>query len=210
MVVAEIVRGLYEGRFVPGQKLLENDLTQRFGVGRGSVREALRCLEAEGMVTAVLNRGAAIRVFSRSGVRDLLEVMEQMAGVAARLAAERICQPEDAAPLRKCVEAFEAGVETGSFYPLAVARYEFYGKLVALAKNRELFRLLVRNEMTVVQTQFRSAFDLAHERQDLADYKRVVDRISAGDGAGAERAIRQLFKRAATSLQRLPDSHFAG
>src|SRR5690606_34452751 len=49
-VFNEILNGLYDGRYVPGQKLIESDLTDRFKVSRGSVREALKRLAAEGVV----------------------------------------------------------------------------------------------------------------------------------------------------------------
>ncbi len=98
-IVREILRGLYRGRFVPGQKLIEADLTRDFGVSRGSVREALNRLAAEGVVTLTLHRGAYIRSLTRAEVVELLSVMEVIVGLAARTAAQRINLPGNRALL---------------------------------------------------------------------------------------------------------------
>ena len=86
-IVNEILRGLYSGRYVPGQRLIEADLTREYKVSRGSIREALKRLAAEGVVSLNLHRGAYIRLLSRSEVRELLAVIEVLTGLAARLAA---------------------------------------------------------------------------------------------------------------------------
>src|SRR6266545_7992045 len=90
IVFREILRGLYEGRFVPGQRLIEADLTREFKVSRGSVREALTRLAAEGVVSSTRHRGAYIRSLTRDEVREILRVLEIMVGLAASLAAARI------------------------------------------------------------------------------------------------------------------------
>jgi len=64
-VVDAIVSGIRLGRFVPGQKLVEADLTESIGVSRGPVREALKRLAAEGIVSLTRHRGAYIRVLTR-------------------------------------------------------------------------------------------------------------------------------------------------
>src|ERR1700722_18666908 len=75
-IASEILRGLYDGRYNAGQKLTEAALTKRFSVGRGTVREALRRLTAEGVVTWSLNRGVNIRMLSRQEAREALEAIE--------------------------------------------------------------------------------------------------------------------------------------
>ena len=74
LIFREIVQGLYNGTYVPGQRLVEVDLTQRWGVSRGTVREALNRLAAEGIVVLNRHRGAAIRVLNRAEMQDILAV----------------------------------------------------------------------------------------------------------------------------------------
>ena len=208
-VESEVVRALYDGRLVPGQKLLEADLTQKFGVGRGSVREALRRLEADGLVTAVLNRGASIRIFGRDEVRDTLDVTEHLAGLAARLAAERLQSSDEVNGLLACVRELEATYEQGNAYEGARLRFQFYVELVKLTHNKELARLIPRYDMSVVRTQFRSAFSRENDRNDIDAYRRIIDLIRKRDAAGAERSMRQQIRRVETALENMPDHYFA-
>lgn len=208
-VVSEVVRALYEGRLVAGQKLTESALTQRLGVGRGSVREALRRLEAEGLVSMSLHRGASIRHFTRDGVRDLLEVTEVMAGFSARMAAERLQRTEDAASLRETVNNLAAALESGDSYGIGRNRWQFFEELVALTSNHELPRTLPRFDHIILRNQFRAAFDLNNERKDLAQFRQVLELILVREGPGAERAMRQHIRDASLAIQRLPDHHFA-
>src|ERR1700739_4452377 len=89
-VVTAIKRGVLLGRFVPGQRLIEGDLTHNLRVSRGPVREALKRLSAEGIVSLTLHRGAYIRALHREEAKQILMVLEALTGLAANLAASRI------------------------------------------------------------------------------------------------------------------------
>ena len=208
-VAAEILRALYEGRLVPGQKLLESDITRRFAVGRGSVREALRRLETEGLVTSSLHRGASIRRLTRAEVRDLLEVNEALLGLCARFAAERLQGPSEAKSLRAAVKVLANHVDDANSYEIGRARYAFVEALVALAGNEELARLLLRLEPTIVRTQFRAAYDLRHSRLCLQTFDRVADLVEAKNGKAAELALQRYVQASSTAIQGLADHHFA-
>ena len=88
-----VMRGLYDGSFVPGQRLIAPDLMRRFGVGRGTIREVLHRLASAGVVSIVPNRGAQIRQLTRREVCDVLDVVEVLLGLAARGAAGAIAEP---------------------------------------------------------------------------------------------------------------------
>ncbi|MBV8613756.1 MAG: GntR family transcriptional regulator, partial [Acetobacteraceae bacterium] len=136
-VVSEILRGLYTGRYVPGQRLIEADLTREYKVSRGSIREALKRLAAEGVVSLNLYRGAYIRTLSRSEARDVFAVTEVLTGLAARLAAERIREGDNEALVREAV-ADVVATARGDFIEFAQARNRFYRRSVRVGGNREL------------------------------------------------------------------------
>lgn len=207
-IVAEILRGLYDGRYVAGQKLPEADLTRKFGVGRGSVREALRRLAAEGVVTVSMHRGASIRCLSRDDVRDIIEVVEYIAGLAARLAAERISRPEDAQALRAIVAAMKLLAPYPGSFEFVRVRNQFYDKMTVLSGNRELVRLLSTVQVHLVRIQFRAAYWDDFKDRGLANYERTAEAIVAGDGASAEKVFRQHVRAYGRAIEKLPDSHF--
>ena len=209
LIVAEILRGLHEGRYVPGQKLTETELTRRYGVGRGSVREALRKLESEGVVAASLHRGARVRMFTRDGARDVLEVYEHLAFLAARLAAERLGQKKDANPLREVLTEMAEQLKLGESFETARLRYRFLAEVVSLTKNQELRNLVPGRHMTVLRAQFRNVFDLRFAKEDLEHLKLVVDAIVARDPDRAEQAMRRYTQRFGIAIQQSPDIYFA-
>src|ERR1044071_1801569 len=88
-VIEAIKLGIRDARYVPAQRLVEPDLAREYGVSRGSVREALRRLAAEGFVNLERFRGASIIRMSRRQVVDLLELREVLEGFGASLAAQR-------------------------------------------------------------------------------------------------------------------------
>jgi DNA-binding GntR family transcriptional regulator len=206
-IVAGILRGLYEGQYVAGQKLTEADLTRRFSVGRGTVREALQRLAAEGLVTVSLHKGASIRALTREGVRDVLDVIEALAGLAARRAAERLERSEDERALRATMSALTALAAAGDTFEFARMRDRMYRQLAEISGNREITRLLSMVQVHLIRVQFRSAYGL-HREERLKDYKRIIEAILARDGAGAERAMRQHIRSTARAIEELPDRNF--
>ena len=84
---------ILDGQYVPGQRLIEGDLTRDLGVGRNAVREALSRLAAEGVVQLEPYRGALVTRPSLGEVEDLFAVRESLEALAAGLAAARIGLP---------------------------------------------------------------------------------------------------------------------
>lgn len=207
-IVTQIVRGLYEGQYVAGQKLVEADLTQRFGVGRSTVREAFKRLEAEGLIAVSLHKGASIRSLSRDDVRDILEVVENLTGLSARLAAERISRAGDKKMLRHVMGTLKTLAAEDSF-EFSRLRGRFYLLLAQIAGNRELVRLLPMVQVHLVRAQFRTTYGIDARKQLIDDYERVVEAIVANDVVQAERAMRQHIRNTARTIQRLPDRYFA-
>lgn len=100
-----IRRSIREGRFVPGQRLVEIDLMTQFDASQRKVRSALRRLEAEGIVSIEKNRGARVRKISRREVSCILDVLDSLSLLAVRQAAEHADNPENRALIKQSLEA---------------------------------------------------------------------------------------------------------
>ena len=207
-VAKEILRGLYAGRFVPGQKLIEADLTREFGVSRSSVREALNRLTAEGVVILTLHRGAYIRSLTRAEVVDLLSVMEVIVGLAARTAALRIHLPGHRALLDKAYAHLASFSDASDFLAYTRARNAFYRALITIGGNQELSRVLTGMQVHLVRIQFHGHQSLAADRR-LRDYTRIATTIRAANGDRAEAAARQHIRSVAEGIYALPMDAFA-
>lgn len=206
-VVDAIVRGLYTGRYAPGQRLIEADLVREYKVGRGTIREALQRLAAEGVVSLNLHRGAYVRVLSRSETRDVFAVIEALTGLAARLAAERVHDRGNTALMREAMEGVASAAD-GDYVDYVQARNRFYRRLVGIGGNRELHRILPTLHIHLLRTQFRRHGG-ATERRRIEEYARIAEAVDAADPDAAERAMRAHVRRTATLIQELPGDAFA-
>jgi DNA-binding GntR family transcriptional regulator len=188
-IVGDIIRGLYEGRYVPGQRLVEADLTQQYRASRGPVREALNWLAAHGVVSLTLQRGAQVRRLSKQEALDVLVVVEPLVGLAARLAATRIGTPKAAAMLKEALaELIRFDPSSGS-PDHAYARDRFYGTLIRIGGNQELRRIMPRVLIHLVRVQYRSALKVVDETRH-ADYREIVSEVLRARPNAAQRAAR--------------------
>ena len=209
VVYRGIVDGLYRGRYVPGQRLVEADLTRDFEVGRGSVREALSRLAAEGLVSMNLHRSATIRSLSRAETRDLVALLEVLNGFAARLAAERI---EEGANRKQMAEAYMTLADPEvqrDFLHFARARNTFYKTMVTVGANHELARLMPRTNVDLIRVQFR-AYATVDDDLRMEDYRGIYDAIAEGHGRKAETAAKNHIRRLGDAIEKLPDAAFGG
>ena len=204
MIFREIVQGLYKGSYVPGQRLVEADLTKRWNVSRGTVREALNRLAAEGIVTLSRHRGAAIRVLDRSEMRDILDVLELMIGMAARLAARRIDEGDNRERFTEVFESLQRFRGQPASFELIRARNRFYRTMAEIGGNRELQEILGRVHVHLVRVQLQALHDnLVTDR--FEDYNRVGEAVLAGDGRRAELAARRYVRNTGAVLNGVSD-----
>jgi DNA-binding GntR family transcriptional regulator len=111
--VGDVLRNaILEGRFGPGERLIERELCALTGVSRTSVREALRHLESEGLVQNIPNKGPMVADLTLDDARQIYEVREALEPLAAGLFAERGADAELddlRKAIAKLVDAFEGG-----------------------------------------------------------------------------------------------------
>ena len=133
-IAEELKRLIFSGEIQPGERLNEAALALRMGTSRGPIREAIRILTGEGLVTAVPNRGVFVRQMS---VREMLEIYELRALIFG-FAAERACEHLDEAS-RAELQTLLAGMDTACEAGDATRYYElnlgFHAKILQLCDN---------------------------------------------------------------------------
>jgi len=205
-VYRAILEGLYRGKYVAGQRLVEADLVREFKVARGSIREGLNRLAAEGVVTLSFNRGAQIRLLTRAEAMDILAVGEALIALAARLAAGKIMVADNRKVLRESFDRLLAFKAAGDSFEFARARNAFYRALVHIGGNRELARLVPGVQIHLIRTQFRE-YQSTDAR--LHDFQLIADAVLQGSAPRAASAVRRHFKSVLAAIAELPDDVFA-
>lgn len=202
-LVRDVMQGLAEGRFVPGQRLAEPDLMARYGLGRSTVREGLTRLEAAGIVRHTPHRGVQIRLLTRRAAQDVLRVTEPLLGLAARQAAEAVLAGADPTALVEAAASYDlAASEEGTAQVRARARY--YRALTALGGNVELERLLPMLQVHLIRAQIR-----AHRPAGGLARRAIVAAIVAGQPDAAASLAGAHIRALIEFLPGAPASAFA-
>src|SRR5215218_253409 len=177
------------GALRPGERLDEQGLAARFGVSRTPIREALMQLASTGLVTLQARRGAFVASLSLKEIIERFEVMAALEGACGALAARRITDEER----RELLEAHEAcareasGGSSDAYY---YANERFHHVVYAACHNAflaEEARQLHDRLKPYRRLQLRARSRVAGSP---AEHQRIVDAILAGDGAGAERLLK--------------------
>jgi GntR family transcriptional regulator, trigonelline degradation regulator len=140
--VLEALRAsIVNGRLAPGARLIERELIGMMGVSRTVIREALRQLEAEGLVDVVPNRGAIVRELTVDEARDLYAIRALLEGLAARMFVEK-ADAEEIAALGRELKATAAAYRRGDPEETIVAKNRFFDILFRGAKSETLATML--------------------------------------------------------------------
>ena len=195
-----VVEGLFEGRFVPGQRLVESELVEQFKVSRGSVREAISRLASDGIVTTGRFRGAEVRRLSIQETIDILLVVEMALGLAARLAAERLARDEQALALKSCLRTLEDLQGALDTLDGIRARNIFYRNLTQIGGNAELARILPSLRIHLVRLSYLPPVGIP-ARTRINDYRQIVRAILNRNPALAEKVARKHVSRLTELIQ---------
>ncbi|WP_153504028.1 GntR family transcriptional regulator [Cumulibacter manganitolerans] len=176
---------IVEGRIPPSERLIEQRLAAELSLSRTPIREALRRLQAEGLVESKTNRGAIVRPVSEEEIHDFYEMRCRLEAYATELAAQR-ATPElvellraDAAEFEQVVESSDATTE--SIRLVNAANKKLHGRIVEAARHPRLAQLLGQAvDAPLVFAAFRR-YDLDERRRSAQFHRMIVEAIATGE-----------------------------
>jgi DNA-binding GntR family transcriptional regulator len=204
-VVSEQIRGrILDGSLKPGERLVEDRLSAELGVSRVPVREALRGLSVEGLVTLLPRRGATVVEITPETVAELVEVRALLEGLNARLAAQRH-DPEIVAQLEDTLVRGNQAANAGTAEELAHLNAEFHERLAEASRNTVL-----SDVMRGLRERTSIAFAIngrARAREDWQEHAGILAAVIAGDAElAALLATRHVHNAAAAFASSLKKS----
>jgi DNA-binding GntR family transcriptional regulator len=175
------------GVYKPGDRLVESDLAERFGVSRTPIREALQRLETQSLLERD-GRSLIVASLDHNQMAELYVVRRELEGLAAKLAA-RHATKEEINVLREMVEADDALVDNPT--ELAKANRRFHEQIHLASHNRYLVQQLdlVPRTMALMATTSLAAEGRGEIAQ--SEHKGIVDAISARDEGQAQAALKE-------------------
>ncbi|MCV2873370.1 GntR family transcriptional regulator [Defluviimonas sp. WL0050] len=187
-----ILEAIDGGVYRPGDRLVEAELAERFGVSRTPVREALQRLETQSML-ARDGRSLIVASLDHNQLAELYVVRAELEGLAAKLAAKH-ASPEEVKVLADMVEADREFLNDPS--ALSRANRRFHKQIHLASHNRYLVQQLdlVHRSMALLATTSLAAEGRGEAA--LGEHEAIVKAIAAGDGDAAADALRSHISRA--------------
>lgn len=173
-----LVRRIVSGELEPGTRLVETRIAEEYGTSQAPVREALRELEAIGMVETKPRRGTFVRHFIQQTLRESYVVRAALEETATRLALLAGALPLDA--LAEDVAAMRSAAESGNAQATGAASVSFHRHVIDSAGNE-----LLKHAWEALQIEARTAVTLLAVEPDLAevadDHAKLLVVLGSGD-----------------------------
>jgi len=183
-----LLRRILGGHYDPGERLVELRIAEEFGTSQGPVREALRELEATGLVTNIPRRGTYVAEVMGEGLREIYTVRGALEEQATRIVTQRGgC---DLALLQREIDLMRAAAVAGNVYGMIEHSVKFHRAVMEAAKNR-----LLLNIWQSLQIETRTTITMLVEGLDLFEiaesHQPIVDAIASGNAEVAARVARE-------------------
>ncbi len=177
-------QAILTGELKPGERLMEIHLANRLGVSRTPIREAIRKLELEGLVTMIPRRGAEVAQITEKSMRDVLEVRRTLDALSVELACERISKEEEEA-LKEACDEFEKAVKTKDAKIIAKADVALHDIITAATRNQRLIQLINNLSEQMYRYRFEYIKDTSQHERIIEEHKIIYESIIKKDKEAA-------------------------
>lgn len=196
----DLRQAIVSGALLPGERLLEEELSARLGIGRAAVRTALVRLEHDGLVERERNRGARVRRVSEAEAVEILEARAALEGLAARHAA---LNADDAGvrELRRLIQEMGHLREAGDLVGVSSTNARVHAQILELSGHETAKRLSRTLASQIVRFQFRTVLLPGRPDKSYSEHTAIVEAIAARDSAAAEQAMQRHLLHVAEALR---------
>lgn len=187
MVYEELKMQILTGTIIPGTRMMEVELAKEIGVSRTPIREAIRKLEKEGLVTIEPRRGAYASQISTDDMIEILEVRQNMEGLAAFFAASRMT-PEQMVELKEVSESYNEAVKSGNMEEMIKYDTRFHRIIVESCNNKILVKMIEQLQELVLRFRY-IYYDNFRRAENMPDeHYEILHAIETGDADAARAA----------------------
>ncbi len=202
-VFSQIQDAIVKGELTAGAKISEAELTTRYGVSRGPLREALRRLEARKLLTRIPHVGVRVVELSIAELLEMYQVREVLEGMAARLAAEHVTD-EEVVGLKALLVRHQQQTElqSGKGYYQEEGDFDFHYRIVKASRNEVLMQMLC-GELYHRVRLYRYQFSVTEGRphKAFAEHSRIIEAIENRDSEMAEFLMRRHISSARKNIE---------
>ena len=195
-------QAILRGELKPGERLMEIALSQRLGVSRTPVREAIRMLEQEGLVIMIPRKGAQVAEISEKDLKDVLEVRLGLEELAVRIACQRITEDE-LEELEQAVKEFEEAMKEDNLGVLAAADVRVQEVIYGSTHNKRLVQIIsnIREQMYRYRVEYLK--DAAIYPRLIEEHHRMYDALKEKDQKQAVAYVEKHLHNQAEAVKKI-------
>lgn len=186
-------QAIIKGDLKPGERLLEIQLSEKLGVSRTPVREAIRKLELEGLVIMAPRRGASVSGITVKHLQDVLEIRRALEELAVQLACERMSD-EKLLIITKLQALLDNRKDSDDALELADIDEQFHEQIYQATNNPRLIQMLanLREQMYRYRLVYMKAKDTREKL--FNEHRNIIKAIEDNDVEAGRKAIREHIK----------------
>ncbi len=188
---------IIRGKWKPGERIIELQLSRELNCGRAKVREALRQLEQEGFVTIIPNVGTIVSELSQKDIVQIYDLMGVLEGLSLRIAT-----PFLSGETIERIEELVARVEESRKDPFLMSQhnYEFHRFLTGLSGNERLIQFMGNIRMQTYRMRLQTFYSEEQVEASIEEHRRILNAIKAKKAEEAEKIIRNHYHDAKERL----------
>ena len=189
-VAEQLRQRIFRRELEPGSWIDELKIAEEFGISRTPLREALKVLAAEGLVTMKVRRGAYVTEMSEKDLRDVYHLLSLLESDAAGVVAER-ATPEQQQTLRDLHAELESAA--GNREAFFSVNERFHMALLDMADNRWRSQMVADLRKVMKLNRHNSLFKQGRIEDSLREHRAILDAMLARDAEGTRRAMQAHF-----------------
>ncbi len=180
---------IIDGDLMPGEKVPEKDLCDRFGVSRTPLREALKVLANDGLVTLTPNRGAMIADLTLEDLEEAFPIMGALEALSGEMACANITDAE-ITDIKKLHNKMVAHYEAREIKPYFRTNQKIHEMILAAARNQTLSSLYRGFEGRIRQARYLANMSTSRWTQAVREHEKIIAALEARDGAGLAKILK--------------------
>jgi DNA-binding GntR family transcriptional regulator len=192
-------RAITTGKLTPGTHLVETELSEALQISRGTLREAMRQLQQEGLISAGARGRLSVRHLDAKEIRDIFDVRAALESLAARELSSRPGRAEATTALRQAVDDMDRWAAS-NLEDRIEADLRFHRTMCQLTGNETLLHQWTSLEGSIRMSIMFAGVDRAIKNMDAKRHLEIVDAIESGDGGKAAAAVLDHMAGAAETL----------
>ncbi len=204
-VVDAIRNMIFDGELIGGQRVPEKLICKKLSISRTPLREALKVLASEGLLTLPTNRGARVNRLKTEDLDDMFPVMGALEALAGELVCKRIsdAQIDEIRSLHYQMAAYHKNGNLGGYFNL---NQRIHAGIMAATKNATLGDLYALLAGRIRMARYRANFSQKRWDQAMAEHEEILDALVARDNARLTKTLRTHLKNTCDTVKLLIES----